>query len=107
MSSSSPPAELLDVAAEVLPNTDLTYSRATRGQVHDVLLVPHVAAVRVARHEAASAAMPRRTALLARLAGVELPCALPEPLTYVLHVGGRAAVATSWVSGAARSKGEG
>jgi aminoglycoside phosphotransferase (APT) family kinase protein len=106
MSSSSPPAELLDVAAEVLPDTDLTYSRATRGQDHDVLLVPQVAAVRVARHDVAAAAMPRRTALLVRLAGMGLPFAVPEPLTDMVRVGGRAVVATSWVPGAVRSRGD-
>lgn len=106
MASSSPPEELLAVAAKVLPNTDLTCSRATRGQDHDVLLVPGVAAVRVSRHEAAAASMPRRTALLGRLAQAGLPFAVPEPLTDVCYVGGRVAVATSWVAGAARPAGD-
>ena len=106
MSWSIPPVELLALAAEVLPSTDLTDSRATRGQDHDVLVVPQVAVVRVARHDAAAADTPRRTALLGRLARVGLPFAVPEPLTGVLHLGGRTAVATSWVAGAARPKGE-
>ena len=46
--------------------------------------------------------MPRRTALLARLAQARLPFAVPAPVTGVVHVNGRAAVATSWVPGAAR-----
>lgn len=102
MSARTPSPELLAVAREVLPQTDLSPARAARGQDHDVLLIPGVAAIRVARHVAAAAAMPRRVALLGRLATMELPFAVPEPTTDVLDVGGRRAFATSWLDGTPR-----
>lgn len=94
--------ELLAIAAELLPAADLTQARTATGQFHDVVLLPGVAAVRIARNAPAAAALPRRTAITARLAELDLPFAVPRPLTAVHTSNGRAAVAVSWVPGAGR-----
>src|SRR5262245_51431325 len=93
------PEPLLRMARRVLPGVDLGQARLAGGQFHDVVLVPGVAAVRVARRPAAAAELPRRTALLRRLAENDLPFHIPEPLGEVVVVDGRAAVAVSWLDG--------
>ncbi|MGW4473351.1 phosphotransferase family protein [Nonomuraea sp. NPDC004354] len=98
---------LIEIAAAVLPGTPVDGAVLAGGQFHDVVLLPGVAAVRVARHESAAAELPRRTALLARLAALGLPFRVPEPLGPVTTVDGLAAVALSWVGGAAHPKGSG
>src|SRR5581483_7721845 len=71
------------------------------------VLLPGVAAVRVAAHPTAAAELPRRAALLHRLGKAGLPFAVPEPLSEVVTVSGRTAVALSWVDGAPTPRGAG
>nr|WP_237047937.1 hypothetical protein [Lentzea guizhouensis] len=100
--------DLLDIAAALLPGVNLDRAfRATEGNIHHVLLVPGVAAVRVSRRASGAAAMPRRVEVLRRLASAGLPFQVPEPLTPVTMFGERAAVAVSWVGGTALPKGAG
>ncbi|MFB7667976.1 phosphotransferase [Kitasatospora sp. NPDC056138] len=99
--------ELLAVAAAVLPGENTDGATLTRGGSHEVVLLPGRAVVRVARNPAAAAALPRRTELLRRLAGLGLPFPVPVPLSDVTEVAGRTAVALSWVGGEPCPKGEG
>jgi Ser/Thr protein kinase RdoA (MazF antagonist) len=101
------PDDLLATADALLPGAAWERARLGRGGCHDVVLLPGVAAVRVAGHPIAAAELPRRTALLHRLAKAGLPFAVPEPLSEVVSVGGRAAVALSWVDGAPTPRGRG
>jgi aminoglycoside phosphotransferase (APT) family kinase protein len=94
--------ELLAIAADLLPDADLATATVASGQFHDVVLVRGVAAVRVARNGPAADALPRRTAIIERLAAMDLPFAVPRPLTEVRASNGRTAVAVSWVDGADR-----
>jgi aminoglycoside phosphotransferase (APT) family kinase protein len=72
------------------------------GEFHDVLLVPPLGVVKVARGRAAPH-LARRAALLARLSGLGLPFAVPRPLGEVaLGEGDLAAVVLSWVPGEPR-----
>lgn len=101
------PVELLETADALLPGAPWEKARLGRGGSHDVVLLPGVAAVRVATHPSAAAELPRRVALLHRLSKAGLPFAVPEPLTGVTAVAGRAAVALSWVDGSPTPRGEG
>ncbi|MBC3839799.1 aminoglycoside phosphotransferase family protein [Streptacidiphilus sp. 4-A2] len=103
----TPSVELLDIAAAALPGISLDRAGLAGGQFHEVVLLPGTAVVRIARTPAASAALPRRVELLRRLAAAGLPFAVPEPLSPVVTVGGRAAVALTWLDGAPAAKGEG
>ena len=87
--------ELLAVAAAVLPGQDLRSAALASGGSHHVLLFPGVAVVRIARNSTAVAALPRRTELLRRLAGTDLPFAVPVPLSEVVRAEGHTAVALS------------
>lgn len=100
-------AELLRTADALLPGAPWEHARLGRGSSHDVVLLPGVAAVRVATHPSAAAELPRRVALLHRLGKAGLPFAIPEPLSEVVTVDGRSAVALSWVDGAPTRRGEG
>ncbi|HEY0494236.1 MAG TPA: aminoglycoside phosphotransferase family protein [Kutzneria sp.] len=100
--------DLFDIAAELLPGVSLASAFvATDGNVHDVLLVPGVAAVRVSNRPLAASLMPRRVEVLRQLASSGLPFQVPEPLTPVTHFDSRAAVAVSWVDGVALPEGQG
>jgi len=101
------PERLLRVARCLLPHADLAQARLVGGQFHDVVLVPAVAAVRVARRPAAAAELPRRTELLRRLARAGLPFRIPEPLGEVTVVDGATAVAVAWIEGVPGEKGVG
>ena len=101
------PLYLADVARSFVPDSSLGKARLARGQFHDVVLVPGVAAVRIARRPAAAAQLPRRTELLRRLARMQLPFAVPVPLSDVLVVDGLTAVVVSWIDGAPGEKGTG
>jgi aminoglycoside phosphotransferase (APT) family kinase protein len=101
------PAQLLDVADALLPGAPWERARLGRGGSHEVVLLPGVAAVRVANHPVAAAELPRRCQLLARLDKAGLPFAVPVPLTEVATVHGRVAVALSWVPGDPTPRGEG
>ncbi|MFC0435561.1 phosphotransferase [Kutzneria buriramensis] len=89
--------ELLDVAAAVLPGEDLRGATFAQGGSHDVVLLPGVAVVRIARKPSAVEALPRRVELLQRLQ--DFPFAVPRPLTDVMQVGDYTAVALSWLPG--------
>jgi len=100
--------DLLEIAAALLPGVRLDRAvPAADGNIHHVLLVPGVAAVRVSKRPLAAAAMPRRVEVLRRLASAGLPFQVPEPLTPVTMFGDRAAVAVSWIDGAALPEGVG
>jgi aminoglycoside phosphotransferase (APT) family kinase protein len=100
-------AGLLTVAETVLPGADLSAAGFARGGSHDVVLLPGTAVVRIARTASATALLPRRTRLLHELATLGLPFAVPVPLTDVMTVGDRIAVALSWLDGQPSSKYEG
>jgi aminoglycoside phosphotransferase (APT) family kinase protein len=103
-----PAPGLLEIASALLPGTSLKNATpATEGNIHDVLLVPGVAAVRVSRRPLAAASMPKRVEVLRRLASASLPFQVPEPLTPVTMFGDRAAVAVSWIDGAGLPEGAG
>ncbi|WP_020660108.1 phosphotransferase family protein [Amycolatopsis benzoatilytica] len=100
--------DLLEIAAALLPGARLDRAvRAPDGNIHDVLLIPGVAAVRVSKRPLAAATMPRRVETLRRLASGGLPFRVPEPLTPVTMFGDRAAVAVSWIDGAGLPAGTG
>ncbi|WP_431964765.1 phosphotransferase family protein [Actinacidiphila sp. bgisy160] len=71
------------------------------------MLLPQVAAVRISKRPSAAEALPRRMELLRAVGAAGLPFAVPEPLTPVAVFDGRAAVAVSWIDGAALPEGEG
>lgn len=99
--------DLLAIAEHLVTDANLDDARLATGQFHDVVLLPGVAAVRIARREAAAVKLPRRTELLAHLAVLDLPFAVPAPLGAAQRVDGRMAVAVSWVDGAGQAKNEG
>jgi aminoglycoside phosphotransferase (APT) family kinase protein len=100
--------DLLEIAAALLPGVRLDHAvRATDGNIHHVLLIPGVAAVRVSKRPLAAAAMPRRVEVLRALAAAGLPFQVPEPLTPVTMFDDRAAVAVSWLDGVALPEGVG
>jgi aminoglycoside phosphotransferase (APT) family kinase protein len=100
--------DLLEIASALLPGARLNDAFvATDGNVHHVLLIPGVAAVRVSRRPLAAASMPRRVEVLRQLASAGLPFRVPEPLTPVTTFGDQAAVAVSWIDGAALPEGAG
>ncbi|MFF0746978.1 phosphotransferase family protein [Streptomyces sp. NPDC004111] len=101
------PGDLLAVADAVLPGQDLSAAVPARGGSHEVVLLPGTAVVRIAHNPTAVAALSRRTELLRRLADLDLPFTVPRPLSAVMTVEGRTAVALSWVEGAPCPKGEG
>jgi aminoglycoside phosphotransferase (APT) family kinase protein len=101
------PAELLEIADALMPGASLDAARFRKGGIHDVVLLPGVAAVRISRRPSAAEALPRRTELLRVIAASGLPFAVPEPLTPVTMFGDRAAVAVSWLDGAGLPEGVG
>ena len=90
--------DLLGIAELALPGVDVGDGQVVSGDFHDVVLLPGRAVVKVARGTAA-AHLPRRVELLRRLAEMGLPFATPVPLSDVVAVGDRRAVALSWVVG--------
>lgn len=102
------PPELLEIVETLLPGASLGSARlAEHGNIHDVVLLPDVAAVRISRRPVAAEAMPRRMELLRVIAACGLPFAVPEPLTPVARFGERAAVAVSWIGGEELPEGQG
>ncbi|WP_344855126.1 aminoglycoside phosphotransferase family protein [Amycolatopsis ultiminotia] len=100
--------DLLAIASALLPGVRLDDAFvAADGNVHHVLLIPGFAAVRVSKRPLAAASMPRRVEVLRQLASAGLPFRVPEPLTPVTMFGDRAAVAVSWIDGAALPEGVG
>ncbi|MFD3450619.1 phosphotransferase family protein [Streptomyces sp. NPDC058691] len=106
--SSEVPTDLLEIVDALLPGVPLDRARlADDGNIHHVVLLPGIAAVRISRRPSAAAALPRRTELLRAIGAAGLPFAVPEPLTSVTAFDGRAAVAVSWIDGTGRPEGEG
>ena len=94
------PADLWEIAEALVPDASLRSARlAGDGNMHHVVLVPGVAAVRISRRASHAADMPRRVSILRAVAAAGLPFAVPEPLSEVVTFGERAAVAVSWVGG--------
>lgn len=107
LSRAAVPGDLLEIADALLPGVPLDRARLGDGGMHDVVLIPDVAAVRVSRRPLGAAAMPRRIEVLRAIGAAGLPFAVPEPLTPVTMFGERAAVAVSWIGGAGLPEGEG
>ncbi|GGS74630.1 aminoglycoside phosphotransferase family protein [Nonomuraea spiralis] len=101
------PADLLEIADALVPHAPLDTARLGDGGMHDVVLIPGVAAVRVSRRAAAAEALPRRTEVLRAIGAAGPPFAVPTPLTPVTTFGERAAVAVSWIEGAGLGAGQG
>ncbi|MEV4177544.1 aminoglycoside phosphotransferase family protein [Nonomuraea sp. NPDC049709] len=101
------PADLLEIADALLPGAPLNQARLARGGVHDVVLLPGVAAVRVSRRPLGARVMPRNAEILRAIGAAGLPFAVPEPLTPVTGFGERAAMAVSWIDGTGLAEGEG
>ncbi|RDI30708.1 aminoglycoside phosphotransferase family protein [Lentzea flaviverrucosa] len=100
--------DLLEIASALLPGTSLDDAFvAPDGNIHRVLLIPGVAAVRVSKRPLAAASMPRRVEVLRQLASAGLPFQVPVPLTPVTAFGDQAAVAVSWIGGTALPRGAG
>lgn len=100
--------DLLAIASALLPGARLDDAFvAADGNIHDVLLLPGVAAVRVSKRPLAAASMPRGVEVLRQLASLGLPFQVPEPLTPVTMFDDRAAVAVSWIDGVALPEGVG
>ncbi|MDX1620635.1 MAG: phosphotransferase [Nitriliruptorales bacterium] len=91
----------------LLPDTDLGGARVVEGTFHEVVLVPGVAAIRVARDEQADTETARQHDLLRRLGECSLPFAVPEPLDEVQELDGRPSLVCSWVPGNPAPKGHG
>jgi aminoglycoside phosphotransferase (APT) family kinase protein len=102
------PADLLDVVEALVPDAPLGSARlAEHGNMHHVVLLPGLAAVRISRRPDAAAQLPRRVEILRAVAAAGLPFAVPEPLTAVTVFGERAAVAVSWIDGESLPEGVG
>ncbi|GAA1187101.1 aminoglycoside phosphotransferase family protein [Pseudonocardia alaniniphila] len=90
-----------------MPSTSLARTTVIPSGSHDVVLIPDVAAVRIARSAPAVESLPRRTALLEALAQAELPFATPIPLSPVVSTSDWTAVAVSWIPGSYAPRGNG
>ncbi len=102
------PADLLEIAEALVPGAPVGSARlATQGNMHHVVLLPGVAAVRISKRPDSAAELPRRTEILHTIAAAGLPFAIPEPLTPVTSFGDRAAVAVSWIDGEGLPEGVG
>ncbi|WP_042434673.1 aminoglycoside phosphotransferase family protein [Streptacidiphilus anmyonensis] len=101
------PEPLRAVAEAALPGHRLAGARTAAGGSHDVVLLPGVAVVRVARTPTAGAELARNVELLRRLAALGLPFAVPAPLSGIVEADGRFGVALSWVGGEPTARGEG
>lgn len=96
---------LLAIAGDLLGTRMTRETRVVSGQFHDVVLVPGVAAVRIAR--TAAEELSRTAELVRRLEDLDFPYALPRPLSDVRIIDGRAAVVTAWVDGCVLPRGSG
>ncbi|GAA1024327.1 MULTISPECIES: phosphotransferase family protein [Amycolatopsis] len=102
------PTDLLEIAEALVPGPAVGSARlAAQGNMHHVVLLPGVAAVRISKRPDAAAELPRRAEILRAVAAVGLPFAVPEPLTPVTTFGDRAAVAVSWIDGEGLPEGVG
>ncbi|MEV6607643.1 aminoglycoside phosphotransferase family protein [Kutzneria sp. NPDC051319] len=97
--------DLLDVASAVLPGQSLHGAFVAHGGSHSAVVIPDVAVVRIARKPTAVSLLPRRTELLRRLNSMDLPFAVPVPLTEVVEVDGHTVVVLSWLPGSGLPRG--
>jgi aminoglycoside phosphotransferase (APT) family kinase protein len=95
------------VVEALLPDAALDRASVVTSGQHDVVLIPEIAAVRIARTRPAVEALPRRTALLDVLSRAGLPFATPRPLGPVVSTPQWTAVAVSWVPGREAPTGDG
>ncbi len=80
--------DLLAIATALHPGVGLDDAFvAADGNIHDVLLIPGAAAVRVSKRPLAAASMPCGVEVLRQLASAGLPFQVPEPLTPVTMFG--------------------
>lgn len=94
------------MADRVLPGLTVTdLATVASGETHEVLIVPGVAVLRVARTVEAQQLMPRRLALLHRLSELAVPFLVPVPLSDAIEVHGLTACALTWVPGAVQGPG--
>ncbi|MGW4396846.1 phosphotransferase family protein [Amycolatopsis nivea] len=102
------PADLLEITEALVPGAPLGSARlATQGNMHHVVLLPGVAAVRISKRPDSAAELPRRIEILRAVGAAGLPFAVPKPLTPVTSFGDRAAVAVSWIDGEGLPEGVG
>ncbi|WP_116199269.1 aminoglycoside phosphotransferase family protein [Amycolatopsis circi] len=102
------PADVLEIAEALVPGSAVDSARlATQGNMHHVVLLPGVAAVRISKRPDSAAELPRRVEILRAVAAAGLPFAVPEQLTPVTTFGDRAAVAVSWIDGEGLPEGVG
>ncbi|MEV4471512.1 aminoglycoside phosphotransferase family protein [Nonomuraea sp. NPDC049504] len=99
--------DLLEIADALVPGAPLDRARRGPGGVHDVVLLPGVAAVRVSRRPLGAAQMPRGVEILRAVRAAGPPFEVPEPLTPVTDFGERRAVAVSWLDGTGLPEGQG
>jgi len=95
------------IVGTLLPSTSLDRATVIPSGSHDVVLIPDIAAVRIARSAPAVESLPRRTALLEALAKAGLPFATPIPLSPVVSTFDWTAVAVSWIPGRYAPRGNG
>jgi aminoglycoside phosphotransferase (APT) family kinase protein len=95
------------VVEALLPGAALDRAGVVASGQHDVVLIPEVAAVRIARGRPAAEALPRRTAVLDVIARAGLPFATPRPLGPVVSTPEWTAVAVSWLPGREAPAGDG
>lgn len=75
------------------------------GEDYEVVLLPGVAAVRIARRADRTRELERVARLTAALAACDLPFTVPTPLGPVIEHEGRAALATRWIAGSEAPRG--
>lgn len=95
------------IVGTLLPSTSLDHATVIPSGSHDVVLIPGIAAVRIARSAPAVESLPRRTALLEPLAEAALPFATPTPLSQVVSTSHWTAAAVSWIPGGYAPRGNG
>jgi aminoglycoside phosphotransferase (APT) family kinase protein len=97
------------MASALLPELDpaASASRLERGAEHVVVVAPDAGVVRINRTAGTEQLMRRRVELLHRLARLDLPFRVPEPLSQVVIFDSFPAVALSWVPGERHPPGDG
>ncbi|MFD2079128.1 Phosphotransferase enzyme family protein [Actinopolymorpha cephalotaxi] len=95
------PQKLRVLVTALWPQYDLSKAYLSEGTCHQVVVVPGVAAIRIAP-ETAGPELRRSVALHEHLAGLALPFEVPAPLGEVVAYEDRVAVAVTYVGGASR-----
>jgi aminoglycoside phosphotransferase (APT) family kinase protein len=95
------PEKLHVLVSDLWPQFDLSDAHVSEGTYHQVVVVPGVAAVRIAP-QAAGPELRRSCGLHRHLARLALPFEVPEPLGDVVEYEDKVAVAVTYVGGASR-----